>query len=208
MTTIFIMAQGQQTRMGGSLVAPKQMLEVAGEPIICRTARLLGQRSFQFQVVVEQTPDWLAFGLPIVTLPAPGTCLVRGIVACRSAWTDDTLFLLGDVIYSRALLGRILDERTDGIRLWGRLREHPITKRNWREMYALRFGRDGAARIVAQESACRNLHDIHERIVGAGEFVEVFEDDYTDDIDYPRDLETLPLLSEAVKAEAAQYKEA
>ncbi|MGI0148703.1 MAG: NTP transferase domain-containing protein [Thermoplasmata archaeon] len=199
MTTIFIMAQGQQTRMGAAVSVPKQLLEVNGEPIVSRTIRLLGARPFF--VVAETNDHWRALDhpTPILTLPNPGKHLVNGIMACKQFWTDDTLFLLGDVIYSRATFDRILLEKTRSLLVWGRTTPNFVTKRGWPEMYALRFGPGGAHRITEQAAACQNLHDVCVKIAWKDEFREV--SDFTDDIDWPKDLETLPALSEAVRQE-------
>lgn len=201
MTTIFIMAQGNQARMGAALATPKQLLEVNGEPIISRTIRLLGPRPFF--VVAEANDHWRALDhpTPILTLPSQGNYLVPGIMACKQFWTDDTLFLLGDVVYSKAVLDRILIEQTRALLIWGRTKPNPVTKRSWPEMYALRFGPGGANRITEQAAACKTLHDIREKVSGGSEFQEV--SDYTDDIDWPKDLETLPALSEAVRQEGS-----
>lgn len=199
---IIVMAQGSQARMRRSIGGtPKQFLEVAGEPIIKRTLRLVDG----LRVAVVGRKEWATSlpGTDIVNLQCPGENVVQGIFQCGSLWEDDALFLLGDVVYSRRLLGRILGERTPGVLVWGRVgRPNPVTGRAYDEMYALRLGVEGAIRFVRLAYTCSNLHDVRKLIARQDEFRPVDADDYTDDVDLPEDLPLLPLLGGAVLKEA------
>jgi hypothetical protein len=111
-TQILIMCQGSQSRLP-DLDRPKQLLEVAGEPLLVRTHRLVRELcpgaaiTTIGRAALERASDVL------VTLPDPGNCIVDGIEQTRWCWgRDRTVVLLGDVAFSRAALAGIFaDER-------------------------------------------------------------------------------------------------
>lgn len=195
------MAQGEQKRMGNSISEPKQLIEVAGEPIIARTYRMLREWDCDSTVVARERDGGFC-KFPCMELDNPGPCLITGILECLKVIPKgrELLFLLGDVIYQRSDLKRIVAEETRSVLLWGRDKENPLTKRRRAEMYALRVGVFGLARIgKALEKGCANLHDIRLSITDHNEYREVTG--WTDDIDYPEDLKLLPAFGEAIKAE-------
>lgn len=136
---IWIMAQGEQRRLA-HLGHPKQMLEVNGEPILRRTLRLLREFGEPQPLIIanawaipESARDAEARGVfydvlenadeGFVSKPRsnvcwatdPGTCILDGLhLAAQNLIgpADSVLVLLGDVVWSRAALERVVaDDR-------------------------------------------------------------------------------------------------
>lgn len=114
------MAQGEQRRLA-RLGRPKQLLHVgAGEKIICRTKRLVLEVAPWARVVV--IGRWRDFGLlpslhPVIELEDPGHCVLDGVAAALAgervlgAEPEKVCVLLGDVVWSRAALWGLLQDR-------------------------------------------------------------------------------------------------
>jgi hypothetical protein len=105
---------------------PKQLIEVGGEPIITRTLRLVRELEPDARIEVVGRPELrsVCYVLPgaalLRTLSDPGYCVLDGIAATSmglahdsfegDGWLDQQplVFLLGDVVYSRAALAALL----------------------------------------------------------------------------------------------------
>lgn len=108
-----ILAQGRQQRLEG-LGQRKQTLQVAGEPIIHRTARLLWEFGVGHVAMAGWKPIWSSMpsGTLCYELEDPGLCILDGMADTRKHWwarDDYLLFVLGDVVFSRKALLDIVD---------------------------------------------------------------------------------------------------
>jgi molybdopterin-guanine dinucleotide biosynthesis protein A len=112
------MAQGEGRRLR-DLGKPKQLLEINGESILHRIVRMVGEIKPDASVVVVGWPELAGAknGAQLVTLSAPGYCILDGLLEARQWWTpvdirDRCVVLLGDVVFSRHALTQILcDQR-------------------------------------------------------------------------------------------------
>lgn len=167
---ILILAQGDQHRMG-ELAIPKQLLPVAGEPIIERTLRLLGGRTVSGQNAViegnrwiicdtQRHPQWLRLAregwADLQRLPEPGRCILEGIGQTCDLWTPTgrTFIVLGDVCWSAAALAAVVADRRPLLFAGS----SPVTPSEG-EIYALAFDASMQAQVrAAVESApCRRV---------------------------------------------------
>lgn len=112
---VIIMAQGLNTRWlegdpdSHGLPLSKHLLPICGVPNLSRTVRMLRDR-----VMVIGWPEYsdIVGHERLVTLADPGM-LADGILQTRALWgTRRTTFLLGDVIWSRASLAKVLWPRS------------------------------------------------------------------------------------------------
>ena len=219
---IFVMAQGRQERLP-SLKHSKHLLEVNGEPIIVRTLRLLREFSDGLDVTVIGHQDVLQrFDVMKnirrgLTLKNPGFCILDGLYETLSSCPpsdDRVIFLLGDVVFSRDALQKILANRD----LYSFAGTNDLSKSKG-ELFA--FGYNTQAQkdveLALSTTPCRkvpvgknqpgHLRNLLVQIAGK-EFAFSKDgapprsimflpiDDWTADIDTEKDLEKLPFLSQ------------
>lgn len=104
---ILVLAAGEGGRFGS--VWPKQVNMVGNETILGRIHRQLEKRG-EIGTLVTHHPDiGRAWGDWPVFDPSPRRrWLVETMLATLSLWESRTIFLLADVVYSRAVMDRIL----------------------------------------------------------------------------------------------------
>lgn len=200
MTDVVVMAHGRQERLP-ELAIPKHCLSLGVETILERTLRLV--RELGAGRVGLCAPKNTVSRLPLASLrgvrwrPATdpvGTLIESMQAAALSPVLDAQLFLLGDVVWSRPALTRVMTVSRDAPEFFGRTDPNPFTGKMYGELFAVRVDPTelaphlGCAMLWALKAA---LHAPMVRIV-----------DWTDDIDTPEDLaERLPKLREFAAAE-------
>lgn len=118
MPTVFIMAAGEQSRWPRYHI-PKQMLEVGQETILQRQIRQVNREGLTPFVVTHRTSlttHAFASGDVHVIKPKDRRWLAESILSTQHEWEGPLIFLLGDVIFSKAAIDRVL-------------RDHKIAKR-------------------------------------------------------------------------------
>lgn len=209
---VILLAQGEAKRLSGLLDRPKHFLEVAGEPIIERTVWML--RSFGIKditVVAHDIPIWRnwckARMVRHFTMDAIEPTCALSMLRMRPLWSPDeeTVFLFGDVIFSRATLFRCL-KRLHVLSVVGRKGNLNIfTRKKFSEVFAVKIDPSCHSLIDTMElnfkEAGRFVIDcmILQENVSPSEWVEI--DDWTDDIDSPDDLRNIPLLERLIQEE-------
>lgn len=137
---ILIMAAGEVGRWKGA--SPKELVPIAGEPLVVRTIRQLGERGEGRPVVVTHKPEIQRlvhrFFIPHARRWWPETLL-----STKELWRGCVVILQGDVVYSDRVLDMVLAER--GLRVFGTLYG------KW-ETFALTFGSEHPDRI--EKAAC------------------------------------------------------
>lgn len=203
---VILLCAGQQRRLA-HLGYPKQMIAVAGEPILLRTVRL-----------VREVSD-----LPICVATSGGplsdVCREHGLAECfalersllcgaesvmRAQRWDSATVLLGDVCWSRRMIRHWLRACAERPTLYcARLGPSTITGKAYGEHFAIQCTREDLRRLDARRfftlrAATRT------QVFGGSRAIEQPWDDFTEDFDTPQDVEYLmPLLSELVTREAA-----
>lgn len=104
--------------------APKQLIEINGEPIVARTMRLLRAAGVTDIAISSNSDSFDAFGVPV--LRHENNYFARRYNDCEGQWcncfymTDEpTCYIFGDVIFSPAAIQTIVDTETDDIMLFG-----------------------------------------------------------------------------------------
>lgn len=233
---VLIMAQGEQRRLPKMEIGcAKQMLPVAGEPIIARTARLVREMAPWASVrIIGRWNDFSGVG-PVVELADPGFCVLDGMAgALDFVETGRVITLLGDVVWSRDALRALLHD------------ESPIAFAGTRELtlstgeiFGCVFSDRETLKLALDSTPCRyrisspnpraplpmtyatgqqggHLRNLlffvqwgrtrrvkNERLPWWDERYYVPIDDWTTDIDTPKDVDTLPMLSAMVRVDDA-----
>lgn len=220
MTHFAVMAQGQQQRLGHLLgqngfPSYKQLLEVSpGETIFGRMCRLAKEEDPQAKVwaVIHPTHHFAEAcskaGAQSMIQDDSGWSVLSGIYFSKDTWGDRTAILLGDVVFSRAVIREIC--LRPGSAVYARLGANPVTKKPWAEIFGLTFDRAGAATVLsvlADEKFRRHpdhkLWSVIDALRGGG-FSTHMVTDWTDDIDTEADLlKYLPILRDCVAREMA-----
>jgi hypothetical protein len=107
--SVFIMCNGQAQRFDGEI---KQLLPIGSTTILGRILTQLSSMGCNTTVVthhqeiIDAVPDDINY---LLTEPTPNVC--ESILKVTSAWTENNVILLGDVIYSNIVLQNILNHR-------------------------------------------------------------------------------------------------
>lgn len=118
-TVALILAAGEQARWEMERHPfYKQLLDVGGETIIARIwrqCRLRGPRA----IIVSRNITLRMFGDGFK--PYEGDCrwTVETLLSTHELWQERTIVLLGDVIYSRAVMGRIFAPQDQELKVFG-----------------------------------------------------------------------------------------
>lgn len=203
---VILLCAGQQSRLA-HLGYPKQMIAVAGEPILLRTVRLVRE--------VADRPICVATSGG----PLSDVCREHGLSEClvteRSLWRslervmrvqrwDQATALLGDVCWSRRLLRYWMQSCSQRPTLYcARLCASTVTGKPYAEHFAVQCTTADLRRLDTRRF--NNLRDAaRTNVFGGHRAIEQPWDDFTEDFDTPEDVERIvPLLSELVALEAA-----
>lgn len=214
---IYILAQGQGSRWmaehGRNIAIElpseyKQLIPMGynprgeGELLIQRTFRQLCNNldwlsATNVTVIahgefVEYTPKWAKFR----SFREPTGCILEGICRTKDEWEDHRIvFLLGDVIYSNAMMKEILTNKNN-IALFGRMGMNNITGKEASEIFALSFS-GGESSFIWERMRHIWFHDGNNRakLWTLYDYIRDYEgldfisilDDYTDDVDSPEE---------------------
>lgn len=229
---ILLMCQGQQRRLP-NLTHSKHMLEMNGETILGRTLRLLAAHvggPSKVGIVVFGSKDLMpaleageraGLRIPLLAqLPAPGKCVVDGILAARPAWDWEgrTIILLGDVVWSRSALAAFLADPRPLV-----FAGTPDISNSGGEVFGVSFTSEKEMTVLCMSCPCRKVnfsvvqgghlrrllwHAQQQKglvppdDLGNQEPVQTWHPDlylpitdWTDDIDTPADVRNLPELA-------------
>ena len=214
MTVVLILAAGETTRWGGYLGVPKHLAPVHGEPLLHRTARQVTDHGHTPTIVVrpDAEPGYAAPGAVLTSPRLPRTGWCHEQEQSRRLWERKgrTVILYGDTVYTDDLIGTVLADTGDPWRVWGRMCGSANTGKGWGELWAwsiaathyTRF--DRARRYVVNESLAGRLPrlatgwELYRHLAGFTLWEHAWEpthfvpwDDTTEDLDYPRDWDTL-----------------
>lgn len=188
---------------------PKQMTKYKGEPIIARTIRLLREQGVKDIAISTGNSIFKQFGVPLLMHDNDFT--VRGYNDSDGYWCDcfyptyePTCYLMGDVIFSRQAIRKIVEFEGEDIMLFG---SKPPFARNypkkWIEPFAFKVWDTGHLFMACQEVKRLDKEGKFNRVPIAWELWSVIcgydlnktdyrsyvaINDYTCDIDDPEDI--------------------
>ena len=188
---------------------PKQMTKYKGEPIIGRTIRLLREQGVKDIAISTSNSIFKQFGVPL--LKHDNDFTVRGYNDSDGYWCDcfypteePTCYLMGDVIFSRAAMRKIVEYEGTDIMLFGS--KPPFASnypKKWIEPFAFKVWDTDHLKAACQEVKRLDKEGKFNRVPIAWELWSVIcgsdlnktdyrsyvaINDYTCDIDDPEDL--------------------
>jgi|WetSurMetagenome_2_1015567.scaffolds.fasta_scaffold10860_10 hypothetical protein len=105
-SNVFLLCAGSSRRFEGAV---KQLLPIAGEPIIRRTIRLVREYDPYIKIYMITWHDALKFDdVEIIDTVKQPPQLSDSILLSQEFWGERNIFLLGDVIYGPKTLKKIL----------------------------------------------------------------------------------------------------
>lgn len=192
---------------------PKQLIEIKGEPIVARTIRLLRENGVTDIAISSNNPIFKQFSVPVLhhqnDFTEHYTEITGYWVDCFYPMDEPTCYIFGDVVFSPNTIRKIVEYETDDIMLFGSknpfVPEYPKT---WIEPFAYK---------VVNQSRFRNAISEVKRLQDMGVFKRhpiawelwavicgtppnkinwsyVGINDYTCDIDEPKDIEVMEAL--------------
>jgi hypothetical protein len=187
-----VMAHGRQERLAAELgPKPKQALSLGLETILGRTLRLLRELGGIGRITVCGPQLLRAFGDGVVHQHHVGDPDATLVGNMRAAAGDDAgavprLYLLGDVVWSRGSLKRVIGAN-DSPLFFGRIGANAYTRKPYGELFGARVAPDE----LGAHGACKLLWELKAAMVAPMLFVY----DWTDDVDTREDfVERFPLL--------------
>lgn len=215
MAVVIVMAQGHQQRIGqalgiNGLPAWKQLLKISEtETIIGRSCRLFLEAGAEVVIPVvhwhhEFVNACMDQVLPFVVQRDPGLSVLNGIYNLRHLWGSRTVIALGDVVYSKDTVRRMMGD--GAFLMYERPTGNATTKQPNPERFGITFSREHHQDLlrVIEDVGFRThqdskLSDLKARLRETSPSFGVREvSDYTDDVDTEEGLvKFLPLLREA-----------
>lgn len=182
---IFVLAQGQGSRWEHETIPYKQLVPVGDTTVI---ERILSATD-SLPVCTSEFASLLSDPYPHVSLREPTQDILSGIVETLGYFDfdEDTIFLLGDVVYSREMLNKILDHKALTVSFFGRVGSNQHTGKEASELFAVKIEKSFKrqfminCRWVRERGDAKKLWDYHRLM--SPEFIVSIYGDWTDDID-------------------------
>ena len=152
-----IMAQGEGSRWRifdrpsrRVLILPneKHLINIGkfGVPNVIRTIRMLQDHGCSDYVLVARPHTSICADENTWTLDEPTGPLLRGIALTAPAWDDKTIILLGDVIFSHAMMDAMISN--PGLHVYGRVGTNRFTGKEASELFAITFHEEHQIEIL------------------------------------------------------------
>jgi molybdopterin-guanine dinucleotide biosynthesis protein A len=231
---VFLMCGGQQTRMGVD-APPKQLTSIGGVPLVLRTLTMLqNMLHAACTIIAPNTALWqLQAAAAGVGIEEPQEPLFLAEVQrlLKQSHADRVTFLCGDTVFSRNVLMHSIGPAP--VTFFTRHTPNIYTGRaSVGELYGFSINTSGstlrqvlnvlqagfaAADDIANHVDVVERDQLRERNFRPWLFMHLLEyeglahvqdvawNDYTDDIDSPEDLQTLPNIEAAIAAEGKMY---
>jgi hypothetical protein len=198
---VLILCAGEQRRLR-ELGYPKPLIRVAGETLLHRTVRLLREQSPAPIVVVDYVsclkPVCEDLGIGHQDIDC-GALLLSAERAMRLQGFESATILLGDVCWSRALLGQFLGEcATRSTLMCARHGASEVTGKPYSEHFGCNAALEDLRRLDARRYFC--LADAaRNNVFGLDRMIEQPKTDFTEDFDTFSDVNLLvPLLTSLI----------
>jgi hypothetical protein len=209
MVKVLILAAGSGTRWGDYRDVPKHLVEIEGEVLLNRTCRQFLQFSDDVTVV---GPEDLRYQIPGCDLYTPVGGQSRELEKFASSmnlWSESerTVLVYGDVYFTDEAVATIMSDESEW-KYFCRSRPSKTTGKDCKEIFAIGFqpekrswmstsvmsiidlksvtGGWSLFRLLTMGTANIAASDV--RMFATGNHVEI--DDWTEDFDYPEDLDT------------------
>lgn len=196
MKTVFILAAGSGTRWNNYRGAPKHRVVIEGEVLIERTYRQFSKYADKVIIVANENDYFAQTYIP------PENKAWRDIAkfySSRDIWTEGkNILVFADVYFTDDAVERIMNDPY-GLSFYLRSKGSHLTKKLWKEIWGIGF--EGSS-IPILESAILKIIESKENYSAGGwrlhdqltqdkqRFNSVEIDDWTEDFDFPADIDT------------------
>jgi hypothetical protein len=196
MKTVFILAAGSGTRWNNYRGTPKHRLLIEGEVLIERTYRQFSKYADKVIIVANENDYFAQTYIP------PENKAWRDIAkfySSRDIWTEGkNIMVFADVYFTDDAVERIMNDPY-GLSFYLRSKGSQLTKKLWKEIWGIGF--EGSS-IPILESAILKIIESKENYSAGGwrlhdqltqdkqRFNSVEIDDWTEDFDFPADIDT------------------
>ena len=204
---MIILCAGEQTRWGDN-GNPKQLVDVGGEPLLARIVRQVRRAGHEPVIVTHDERLTLS---DRTYAPDKRRWTVETLLSTRFLWDDRTVVLLGDVIYTRDALDKILASR-ELFQVFGRKELRYRLVGRYYEIFALSFDQSQADRV--EDTLRRAVYLKEDGQISWGKLRVLYEmwcglplgqfahedivfypiEDQTEDIDAPEDYEQFKVM--------------
>ena len=120
---------------------PKQLIKIGGEPIVLRTIRLLKENGIDDISISSNNSLFKKCGVPV--LQHDNYWQVMGVEDVKGTWVsgfyhvnEPVCYVLGDVVFSRAAIKKIVETETDSVAFFA---SAPPFAKEYRKPYAEPF---------------------------------------------------------------------
>lgn len=115
MKSVFLLAAGSASRWNGKI---KQLLDVEGESIIKRTVRIVHECDPCCELyIISFRPELRMDGCTYIDTKQSTSCLASTMLLTVPFWTDENVFLMSDVLFTKEVIQKILSG--SGIQFYG-----------------------------------------------------------------------------------------
>ena len=139
---VFILCAGESIRFGG---IPKQLIKIAGEEILRRIIRFLKQYDRISEIFIITHRDDIRNNIKELNdntiyfiNPSKRRYTLESMLSTQDEWVDRNFILLGDVIFSKNALEKILNSKKDFC-FFGRVKSYKSTNKIEQEIFGLKI---------------------------------------------------------------------
>ena len=139
---VFILCAGESTRFGGRA---KQLIKIAGEEILRRIIRFLKQDDRISEIFIITHRDDIRNNIKELNdntiyfiNPSKRRYTLESMLSTQDEWVDRNIILLGDVIFSKNGLEKILNSKKDFC-FFGRTKPYKSTNKIEQEIYGIKI---------------------------------------------------------------------
>ena len=191
---------------------PRQLTVINGEPIVARTIRLLRENGATDIAISSNSSTFDKFGVPV--LKHENTMVVSEALSVSGYWVDafyptdePTCYMLGDVVFSPEAIRTIVETETDDIEFFASAPPFaPEYKKPWAEPFAFKVANTDHMKHAISLTKQYADQGLFNRPPIAWELWQVINasplnhidyssyvaiNDYTCDIDEPKDAEVI-----------------
>ncbi len=131
---VIIMAAGKGSRWGeGS----KHLVDIDGEPLLKRTVRQ-ARKYCKDVYITTNTSEYKTRGAKLY-FPEDNEHEIDRFLSNEEIWSDDTIFLYGDVYYTDYAIKKIFCKAVKTYHYFGRYKESTVGGKNHAELFAIRI---------------------------------------------------------------------
>ena len=151
-----IMADGEGKRWNNYMGVPKHLIELNGERLIDRTVRLLKEVGIEDIWITTHDERLHVSGINIYE-PTNNLEEIDKFLSNEPIWTKNVLFVYGDVYYTEdAIKAMVSCPMINDFKFCGRFGAHKYTKKDFGEIFGLKFLGDSGATKVRE--GCKAVH--------------------------------------------------